>query len=1692
MAVIRPVYRLTLYKPRSQDPTETEPLVPAAGAPHGDAFRVSTHRLPADTSGTWKPYLEMPRGGRRSRVDPIKKKSDVGSMTAELADKKLAADDDSERWLSAFIGDGNGVDQLKGLRAQWEESLDGGFTFQPFWAGRTQDVESRGRLGVRITMRDEVDRFKVPLFVGRPHSSITNAFQAPLLPYGRMTLISGIGAKKSLQAPQDTFYLDATAIGSWGGYPQAFELNHVETQKDHWLLTQALWDLAIDRIKVPLGPHLLYFDGDSVQLEVESGGTVLGRFAVRYLMATEHGDLRLVRRIAVEELPASDIDYVAYPAVSTVYGVALVTPAHKGPSEASPLFVGAPVPINVVTLIANILDGYFGRLDENGDPLDAIRRRTASFSALASQIPYTFRDKISEETTVEDWLSEHLLEPFDLALIPDAEGYLDLVSLARPSTIVAPSSITDSEIVAEPDAESWRHVIKDIVNAVEIKTRYWWLADLEAVLAEGEDNRDHLVNPPPGLIDIIDYPPIHILSADQGEESREFDFGLKVHETTLVGLVPGDALEYGRKHALDLFARFGAGAHYVTYRRRRVDDDGVAIDPSCDIGARRSLETRGVPDPATHSRGVSRLGICIERQPDPGWVDLTFLDEGPNEQADEPTLGSLVLADGTVVGTIVDPVHSVVVDSPAMNAAGDPIRIDVAVTADGAGQPATNSSLWKTVTDPGYRPDGLTPLVIRGQPNGQLVWVRGRSEPISGSARLPSDWVFPDPTSVLLNALTPPSGLGVSNIGPTAADLAWTNGEADLSTVVLVDDVVVETLPPGSTSYRLTGMVPGQGLTPNTNYDVSVVHVDAFGGYTAAATANFSTLNSGASLPRPVGLQQLVPSAITLALFAADTGIPMVLQRAPDSAGAPDLGSIETIAAALPGTTTRYTDAQPVDPAVWWYRLAHGSGAVVGPFTDWVSAIAESGETPDPTYIRPTVEATPSETSTDGTLDLTITDPIHAVTAVEFRARQGTGSWSSWLADTAPYSATVPIAAGGTSQIGWRVLGYDETGTVVTLASGTETFGASTDILSAPVLTSAPATSTFPNSRELKAGTNVTFDDSVAGERTINASGTGGGGGSTSIELATTVGARLVAVSDAVEVMIDDDYEIIEAEIQADVAGDAVVDVLRATDAGFPTFTSIAASAKPTLSSQQRVIDETLTGWTTALAAGDTLRFVLDSLSTATVVTVALKLQKTADVQVSAPRILTIVRTMTVAGEIEDIPIDDDATILEAEIQGDTSGNAVVEVYRATDAGYPTFARIDGSGVPTLSSEQRVKDSTLSGWNVNLAAGDTLRYKLASFGAGISRVTMALKVRIGAVTGVGGFGGTVTPGTVPLATGAQTLGDSEIVNGTDNIEVGRSLLIEKGLVHPPTVVSSNATLTHAHYLVIVTANATINLPPAASSTGRAYQIVPVGGVTATVDPNGAELIDGAATLALTSGALIACDGTGWHAVAKAAGSGGGGGSVGIYDPFKAEASPSSQDDDFDTDLSKWTQVSWDSHTVDVNTTKPSALYIAMPASGGGTLDALMQALPAGDFVFCLPFEILTRGGNYPYIAAVLSNGTTPGAGSQVVNAVVAQGPFAQNQYIQNFVNWAYSSSIADSLGYGRSYGWLRWRRSSTTYYAGISSDGRKWIEQVVAVGFTPTHFGLGLSNSSSVPCYVTIPCARFISGSATHLFGGLV
>jgi hypothetical protein len=87
---------------------------------------------------------------------------------------------------------------------------------------------------------------------------------------------------------------------------------------------------------------------------------------------------------------------------------------------------------------------------------------------------------------------------------------------------------------------------------------------------------------------------------------------------------------------------------------------------------------------------------------------------------------------------------------------------------------------------------------------------------------------------------------------------------------------------------------------------------------------------------------------------------------------------------------------------------------------------------------------------------------------------------------------------------------------------------------------------------------------------------------------------------------------IIAYTMLADKSGSIVVDVWKDTYASYPPTDadSITASSVPTISSTTKAQNTTLTGWTTSITAGQTLRFNVDSCTTITRVVISLKYRK--------------------------------------------------------------------------------------------------------------------------------------------------------------------------------------------------------------------------------------------------------------------------------------------------------------------------------------------------------------------------------------------------------------------------------------------------------------------------------------------------
>ncbi len=96
-------------------------------------------------------------------------------------------------------------------------------------------------------------------------------------------------------------------------------------------------------------------------------------------------------------------------------------------------------------------------------------------------------------------------------------------------------------------------------------------------------------------------------------------------------------------------------------------------------------------------------------------------------------------------------------------------------------------------------------------------------------------------------------------------------------------------------------------------------------------------------------------------------------------------------------------------------------------------------------------------------------------------------------------------------------------------------------------------------------------------------------------------GAELVDNSKC-DILIPYNCTITKATVLADVSGSVVIDLWKDTYGNYPPTDadSITAAAPPTISSALKSEDSTLTGWTTSITAGQTLRANVDSCTTIT------------------------------------------------------------------------------------------------------------------------------------------------------------------------------------------------------------------------------------------------------------------------------------------------------------------------------------------------------------------------------------------------------------------------------------------------------------------------------------------------------------
>jgi hypothetical protein len=103
-------------------------------------------------------------------------------------------------------------------------------------------------------------------------------------------------------------------------------------------------------------------------------------------------------------------------------------------------------------------------------------------------------------------------------------------------------------------------------------------------------------------------------------------------------------------------------------------------------------------------------------------------------------------------------------------------------------------------------------------------------------------------------------------------------------------------------------------------------------------------------------------------------------------------------------------------------------------------------------------------------------------------------------------------------------------------------------------------------------------------------------------------------------------------------------------------------------------------------------------------------------------------------GSFVDVRVDFSATVKQVELMGGPTGWAQVDIYKCTFGQYnyaqthPVAAdSITASDKPVLNNTYSYQDSTLTGWNTTINAGDVLRFIIPTGTTGIQQMTVELE-----------------------------------------------------------------------------------------------------------------------------------------------------------------------------------------------------------------------------------------------------------------------------------------------------------------------------------------------------------------------------
>ena len=905
----QPVYALALYQPRTVDPLEATVLTPSSSSVHGDPFLVATAAgLASSSGGTYQPYLGLIKG-RRGRLDPLTKNTDVGEMSLQVLDRKAGAPGDNlTRWATWFFGDAAGLSRWMGTKGYVLESLDGGVTFAPFFTGRISDLKLDGsRLLYTVTLRDASEDLQQPVFVGTPSAAVLCSSSAgstgyaqvlSLLPVGFVRPYGQVqtpGGPVSMQSPPLTGTIASVGDQAINGVTR--RLVQVVIDADQaaradclvtdqlWRCGAKFWNSAAPLIGSSSGAWGWRYVDDTKQVGRVHLASSSGAFGEMTLVevyytgptANPGTERRTPLRLILADLPrlsSGSTDPPGYlKPTSTWKAVAFNAYVASQWSTDVGILIND---VHPVQLWQDLLAGAFGYLWDPGQPLPStalaygtpmrpVKTSTALFGSSSAgfigdgTFP-TARFVLTAKDTLGPWIVKNILQPYQLGYYVDGSGQVCPVDLRQPTS--APSlALVEADLV-EGQTPTWEHSRDSIKTRAQLTYYVDFLNGSPAAnVAAG-----NLVYAPSGFpiaASILNATPVQVNvlglgSAAGGDQLVTIDgAGYRTMPDEVMGTYPyytfnpqprADYLANKlQEMVIALAAPFGGGAQTLSVECRRTANTNAIT-----VGALVSVTVSQVPDPQSHLRGGARVMVCTERTEHGLQVTLKFLDLGYATACAPPSLDAVIPVPGSSASA------AACVVTRAASAAGGflPTEVHYALST-AALVPSSSSNLWQPVRPLVPWSSAATATVtVLGQPAGARLWMRGRTLALSTfAAQLPSSWVLASSNGYAdLTPLPAPSALASSSLTAYGATLLWTEG----STALWTEVYLASTYSGGSSSdwqLALPVLAPssaGRGVLPNlqplSSYLAGVRHVDRAGGVSAVTSLALSTPSTASAL----------------------------------------------------------------------------------------------------------------------------------------------------------------------------------------------------------------------------------------------------------------------------------------------------------------------------------------------------------------------------------------------------------------------------------------------------------------------------------------------------------------------------------------------------------------------------------------------------------------------------------------------------------------------------------------------------------------------------------------------------------------------------------------------------------------------------------------------------------------------------